>query len=230
MKNQKSFLTLLEDKVIFTGGWYPTALFDSKGNIIVGIRKKPESLTIYSKDAGATWHESAKHVMDIAPITILSDESVLGLKMLDAIEDKVRREQEYKPFIAWQCYAESISKLIDGIYVDDFVKMNIPNLSGTDGDDANYCLGVIDHGIVELSNGDLIVTMYGRFKQDTTKVPYYPDGAYQYRTWICISKDHANSWTYLQTLGSNEILPLPERSEGYCEADMVKLQEIRFWL
>ena len=216
---------LLEEKVIYSGGWYPNALFDSKGNIIVGIRKKPESLTIYSKDGGTTWEQAATHVMDISSCHILSDGTVLVFKPQNVIQDKVRLEQEQKPFIGWIRRAKSLEDLIDGIYVDDFVKMSIPDLSGTHGDSENYCLGGIDHGVVELPNGDLVITLYGRFRQDVIKVPYYPEGAYQYRSWTCISKDRGNSWNYLQTLGANEIALLPERSEGYCEPDMIVLHD-----
>ncbi len=213
-------IELLEEKVIGSDCWYPNLLADQSGNLLLGLRGKPEPLTLFSGDSGKSWREIS-YSMNHYSHTILRDGSVLAFDFLSPTQHLIRKEQEYKPFIAAVRRAKSIPGLLGGYYEDDFVKLDIPDLSGTDGDDQNYCAGCIDHGLVQLPNGDLLITMYGRFRQDNVRVPYFPEGAYQYRTWVCRSRDGGKTWAYLSTVGANEILPLPERAEGWCEPDLI---------
>ena len=131
--------TLLEEKTIFSGGWYPNAFFSNDGTIIVGLRYGKERITIYSPDKGSTWLKNDLHIMDTF-YTGLSDGSIYGIKMLNVIQDNIRREQEYKPFIAWIRRGKTSEDLLKGQYDDDFVKADIPDLAGTDGDAENFCL------------------------------------------------------------------------------------------
>jgi hypothetical protein len=219
-------MKLIYEQIIEKDYWYPNVLFGD-GIIAVGLigRNGLKSKTIYSVDGGEKWVQSKSHLID-GVYKILNDGSVLGIKYHNVIQEKIRREQELKPFIAWIKWANSISDLIlQEKYIDDFSKMNIPDLDGGEGDSRNYCIGFVDHGMVEMDNGDIIVTMYGKFKQDRRTIPYFPTGAYQYRTWTCISKNKGESWEYLSTVASNETYNLPKISEGYCEADLLKLNE-----
>jgi len=224
MTNYK--MELLSEKIIAENYWYPNALFSKEGIIAVGLsgRNDLPSKTIYSTDGGENWHECTNNIID-GVYKQLKDGSIIGLKYHNAIQDKIRKDQKVKPFIAWMKRADSISDFVQGKYSDDFSKIKIPDLDGGEGDAQNYCVGFIDHGLVELENGDIIITMYGKFRQDNIQIPYFPAGAYQYRTWVCISKDKGDSWEYLSTVASNEIFKLPERSEGYCEADLLILND-----
>lgn len=225
-------LQLLEDKVILPGRWYPNTLSDGKGNILIESNLSApapaqdengrRSMVHFSQDAGKSWTPLPD--LELGGIyCVLRDGSVVGLRYHNVIQDKLRKTQANKPFIAWLRRAPSLAALAGGDYEDDFVPMYIPELDGTDGDSQNYCVGFIDHGFLQLPNGDLLCTMYGRFRGDDVPVPYFPQGAFQYRCWCCVSKNGGKTWDYLQTIGSNDILKLPAISEGYCEPDMVQL-------
>ena len=152
----------------------------------------------------------------------LSDGSILGIgsNILNAL---VRREQGYRPFISAVRRAKSPAELLKGNYVDDFAKIEIPNLATLQGDSPNPSTGGPSGKMAEMENGDLILPMYGRFNSDVVRGPYHEWEAYQYRSWLCRSTDGGRSWHYLSTIASPAEHPLPAMSEGYCETDVIKV-------
>ena len=226
---------LIDAKEIVRGWWYPNALFFRDGTIICSMSAGDgkSRLTTYSFDHGATWkqkevvqRESGEHLDTLSNgcYTQLADGSIIGLMFHSVVQPIVASlHQSYQPFIAHVRRAKSAQDLVNGTYVDDFAKVSIPDLAPGFGDDGKSYTGSIDHAIVELANGDLLMTMYGSFHEDNIPIPYFHHGTMQYRTWVCISKDRGSSWSYLATVASPEASPLPPVAEGYCEPDMIAL-------
>ena len=210
-----------EETIIRQGIWYPNTICDGMGCILM---MGSQQTALFSEDSGRSWQAKADAYFP-GFLKCLPDGSVLGIGFHNVVNDKIRRSQRHKPFIAWIRRAASLPALVEGDYEDDFAPMYIPDLDGTNGDAENYCIGYADHGLAALEDGRLICSMYGRFIQDKVKVPYFPDGAYQYRSWICESRNGGKSWDYLQTIGANEIMRLPAISEGYCEPDLAVLSD-----
>lgn len=62
--------------------------------------------------------------------------------------------------------------------------------------------------ILELDNGDLLASMYGKFRGDT-----------KYRSFVVISKDRGESWAYLSTIAYDPSIG----TESFCEPVMALL-------
>jgi hypothetical protein len=120
--------------------------------------------------------------------------------------------------------ANTLRDLLDGNYVDDFARVSVPDLSAGNGDSDDYFLGFTGHGLIELPNRDLLMTMYGEFKGDKMPIPYYKQPSHQNRAWVCISRGRGKSWNYLSTIASVDAHPLPRLAEGYCEADLLRIE------
>ena len=135
---------------------------------------------------------------------------IIGVMFHSVVQEIVASlHQTYQPFIAHVRRAKNAKALLDGDYVDDFAKVSIPDLAAGFGDDGKAYTGSVDHGIAELSNGDLLMTMYGSFHGDNVPIPYFHHGTMQYRTWAAFPKDRGRSWSYLATVASPETSPLP---------------------
>jgi len=226
---------LISEKEIIRGWWYPNALFFADGTIICSMSSSDgkSRLTIYSLNQGSSWKQkevverkSGEYLdtLGSGAYKQLSDGSIIGLMFHSVVQEIVASlHQTYQPFTAHVRRAQSAKDLLDGNYVDDFAKVSIPDLAPGFGDDGKSYTGSIDHGIVELANGDLLMTMYGSFRGDNIPIPYFHHGTMQYRTWVCISKDRGKSWSYLATVASPVASPLPKLAEGYCEPDLISV-------
>ncbi|HVB28373.1 MAG TPA: sialidase family protein [Terriglobia bacterium] len=196
--------------------------------------------TFYSMDLGQTWRQKealeiqwtnkqgvvlpSNKALCIGQWRQLSDGSIMdiggeGGNILDAM---VRPEQAYRPWVSTVRRAKSPGELLKGNYVDDFAKIEIPNLAVIRGDSPNLTTGNACQ-VVEMENGDLILPMEGRFNNDLVRVPYHPWVAYQFRSWLSRSTDCGHSWYYLSTIASPAQHPLPTLSEGYCEPDVIRV-------
>ncbi len=71
--------------------------------------------------------------------------------------------------------------------------------------------------IVERRDGSLVALMAGWFKSDTALCPYGRGRPYS-RTYVCESADGGKTWSYLTTIGYDQI-----GSEGYNEGSMKRL-------
>jgi len=228
---------LIGEKELLRGWWYPNALFFSDGIIICSVSSSDgkSRLTTYSVDQGNSWKrqevvdrksEEYLDALGNGAYKQLFDGSVIGLMFHSVVQEiAASLHQTYQPFIAHVRRAKSATDLLSGNYVDDFARVSIPDLAPGFGDDGKSYTGSIDHSIVELANGDLLMTMYGSFRGDNIPIPYFHHGTMQYRTWLCISKDRGNSWSYLATVASPEASPLPKLAEGYCEPDLISVGE-----
>ena len=226
---------LISEKEIIRGWWYPNALFFHDGIILCTLASGDgkSRLTVYSEDRGGTWKQKQAidrkdgeylDTLGDGAYLQLADGSMIGVMFHSVVQSIVAAlHQSYQPFIAHVRRAQSPRDLLDGKYVDDFAKVTIPDLAAGFGDDGKLYTGSVDHGLVELANGDLLLTMYGSFHQDNIPIPYFHHGAVQFRTWVCISKDRGKTWSYLATVASPEASPLPAVAEGYCEPGLLRL-------
>lgn len=80
--------------------------------------------------------------------------------------------------------------------------------------------GVFDHNIVQLSNGELIATMFGNFKDDQVQIPYFDYPIFKYRTWAMHSGDQGKTWKYLSTIAYDPEIGM----ESFCEPTLVRLK------
>jgi hypothetical protein len=143
----------------------------------------------------------------------------------NAVWGKFNPKQSYLPFIAQVRKVKSPADLLTENVTDDFVKVEVPEMACLYGDDGQFGCGAIDHGLIELENGNLLLTMYGVFKSDNIPVPYFTQPSFQNRVWICRSKDNGSSWQYLSTIASLSEFTLPPLAEGFNEADLIKTDD-----
>lgn len=224
-------LTLLDTQVISKHSWYgENGLFSKDGRILVHVAERVNgqrnSLNFYSADGGHTW-EKVQDVLGRFHFKELRDGSVIGFSAANEILEKIPVHQHKKPFVMAIRRAASLDALLAGEYEDDFIPLDIPDLSMAFGDDSNPCCGVVDHGIVELPNGDLLINMYGHFYEDQVLIEFFSSPTRQYRTWVMVSRDGGRSFEYLSTVADPQTWPIGPTGEGYCEADLLRLQDGR---
>ena len=244
-------VTLLEEKEVIRDCSYPAcALFCRDGTIILSMEgtspggRKGEgeetyywTTTLYSMDLGQTWRQkevvevqftnkegvilASNRALYLGQMQQLSDGSIVGIGS-NILNDQVRLEQAYRPWVSCVRRAKSPAQLLKGNYIDHFARIEIPNLAVTLDDIANPSTG---HAckVVEMENGDLILPMEGTFNNDLVRIPYHTWETHQWRSWLCRSTDGGNSWYYLSTIASPAQYPLPSVSEGYCEPDVIKV-------
>lgn len=221
-------LTLLDSQVVCKGRWYcSNSIYTRDGRVVFDARCRGlEEKNFYSPDGGKSW-QVIEPVLGGFHYIECRNGSILGVGYGNEILSKIPRHQEYKPYIMAVRRAANFDALMAGEYEDDFVRVDIPELSGAYGDDSNFFCGTADHGVVELPNGDIIVNMYGHFRDDKTRITFFPTASYQYRTWNVVSRDGGRSFRYLATVADVQTWPVSEKAEGYCEADMKQLQDGR---
>lgn len=108
------------------------------------------------------------------------------------------------------------------------ITVNVPAVTGT-GDDLKSFCGVIPwNRLVEMPDGDLLMTAYGYFEGDdvpieVTHEPYRPKpwpypGYNKYRTVLLRSDDQGRTWHYVSTVAYDP----SSGEEGPCEPSMVR--------
>jgi len=228
MKNVR--LTLLDSNTVCRGRWFPqNGFYAGDGCVMFSTGAtwcRWDDFCYYSKDGGRTWG-TVKDRMERFHFTKLRDGSVFGVSYDNEVAGKVAREQVRKPYIMGVRRAQSFDALLEGRYEDDFAYTRIPNLGGACGDCENYFTGMADHGIAELPNGDILVTMYGHFRDDNIPVLLNHTESYQYRSWTVVSRDGGHSFEYLSTMADSKTWPISDLSEGYCEPDIKALSDGR---
>ena len=212
-------LKLLGEKTVLPGVWYPIAFFARGGGILLSADGKK----LCSRDGGETWSPATA---DIGPAIEYPDGSVLSVMGATKLRETPTGDEP----LAYQFRvrrAASFQAVLDDKAQDEIVDVSIPGLDEVYGDDNQRHVAIVDHGLVRMPNGDLIVSMYGVFKEDQTPVPYFVKEFRQYRSWVCISKDDGHSWSFLSTIASVNQYPLPALAEGYCEPDLAVVGESR---
>jgi len=226
-------LTLLDRQRICKGRWYANnGLFTSDGRILFTPEYyeydavSDERKNLYSPDGGRSWTEVA-NVLGRFHFIERRDGSLFGVSYLNEIGNKIPRHQPRKPYVMGIRRAENLDALLAGKYEDSFVSVAIPELSGNFGDSNNYICGTADHGLAELPNGDLLINMYGHFRDDQTKITFFPTESCQYRTWVVVSRDDGKTFSYLSTVADVQTWPIGPNGEGYCEPELQLLKDGR---
>jgi len=199
--------------------------FTADGKILVGVNGW---YYLFSKDRGVTWERiDIPKGKDSGRFIQLRNGTLFGLSLHNEVLRKFSPEQAKIPYVAKVNRAKSIEDAAAGQVEASFAVVDIPDLAigyGDSGSKDDYFAGVMDHGIVEMPNGDIVATMYGQFKQDKSRVPYFKNYAfYQYRAWCIISRDGGKSFKYLSTIADVQTHPIDHAAEGYCEADLLHL-------
>ena len=76
----------------------------------------------------------------------------------------------------------------------------------------------VRRSVIQLANGDLLATAYGRFEADLSPVEYRPEMK-QHRSYLLRSSDEGLTWKYVATMAGP-----PEGQEGFGEPVLVQLQ------
>ena len=81
----------------------------------------------------------------------------------------------------------------------------------------------MDHAIVPLRDGSLLMSMFGYFKTDTAPsqwaLPKWK--LYRFRTWVMRSTDRGRNWDYRATVAYDPTVG----SEGFCEPGLLLLPD-----
>jgi hypothetical protein len=106
-------------------------------------------------------------------------------------------------------------------FKDERARLNIPDGTGGSGDDGNYYEPCVDHAIVRLRDGSLLMSMYGYFKTDTVLAPNFDPKwrFHKYRTWVMRSTDRGRTWDYRATVAYDPAVGF----ESFCEPDLLVL-------
>lgn len=117
-----------------------------------------------------------------------------------------------------------LSRSTDGgkTFQRETARLNIPLGTGGTGDDGKYYPGPgVDHAIVQLRDGSLLMAMYGYFTTDTVLCPAFkPEWkVYKYRTWVMRSTDRGRTWDLRSTVAYDPSVG----AESFCEADLLQL-------
>jgi hypothetical protein len=224
-------LKLESPQVIRQGAMFPfswvlkdgSALLEvSKGN---RLYKRPggfqyeqqDPLFLVSRDGLKTWQPwtESSHVKELpwfeGVVVQLRDGSVL---MFEYIAHKVGKG-EYEGRL-WE--SSPGWKSLRG---PTPVRLSIPQYEENGAsDEGTPFLAVPWHrSVIEMPNGSLMASIYGRFEGDTTPSEY-KSSMHKMRSFIVISKDKGKSWSYLSTIAS-----APVEQEGFGEPSLIRLSK-----
>jgi len=224
---------LSEEK--FGHGHYPACGIKSPdGRIIVSVGIAPEhkAFSLYSRDGGVTFekYEGASRATR-APFFQLKDGSYLAIGEGNvAFRPIINPDQEKIPFILAVHRAKSFDDIMKNNVETHFAPVDIPELSMGFGDSNNRFAGCAQTGVIEMSNGDILVMMYGQFKEDRILCPWLkehgPYDFYLYRTWCIVSHDKGETFEFLTTVADCNTYPIADvNAEGYCETDCIEVED-----
>jgi len=215
-------------------GHYPQAGTISRdGGVIVPVGG-PSPFTLISRNRGASFQrmDGASIAEDIgfeSGFTQLADGTFISLLAPNTgLKQLVNKNQKKIPFVLCVRYANCFEDIASGNIDTQFSIVDIPDLTFGYGDSGNCHTSVVDHGCIELENGDIIATMYGQRTTDTTLCPYFDKEwnyrFYLYSSWCIISHDKGKTWEYLSSLADVQTYPIADvNAEGYCEPDLLYL-------
>ena len=224
---------LSEEK--YGSGHYPACGINSgDGRIIVSVGIAPEhkAYSLYSEDNGVTFqrYEGAGRATR-APFIRLKNGTFLAVGESSAVfRSIINLEQEKVPFVLAVHRAKSFDDIMSGNVETHFAPVDIPDLSMGYGDCNNRHTGCAQTGIIEMANGDILVMMYGQFKQDRILCPWLkehgPYDFYLYRTWCIVSHDGGETFEFLNTVADCNTHPIADvNAEGYCETDCIEVED-----
>ncbi len=97
----------------------------------------------------------------------------------------------------------------------------IPDIVYSGSTDDNGCearVARLHRSIIQMPDGSLIMTMYGRFAGDNTPCPYEPR-MMKFRTFLVRSVDCGKTWNYLSTVAADPSIG----TEGFGEPCLVQI-------
>lgn len=223
---------ILEKKKICEGSYCCSNINSPDGRVYLAPDSNPNKILFYSENFGADFEVKRDVEKPYRPRMIaLSDGTFIGFgggnSVFRSIFDK---KQENLPFVLAVYTAESMDDVINGKIKTHFTQVHIPHLSMGFGDSGNSFAGCVCNGIVEMSNGDIYVSMYGQFTDDTTLCPYFQEYGeydfYLYRTWGIVSHDKGKTFEYVSTVADVQTYPIADiNAEGYCETDVIEVED-----
>lgn len=219
--NMKRYTPVLLDSRRYGPGQYAFAsTMADDGRILVNVGGR---YSLYSEDGGVTFQGIDKP--EVPAFYRLQDGSFIAFSFQNQVLKKFDPKQRPIPYVMKIIRARSMEEVLSGSYTCSFAVVDIPDLAigyGDSGDQDNYHTGSVDHGVVEMPNGDIIITMYGQFGADKNRVEYFDKyDFFQYRSWCLISRDGGKTFSYLSTIADCQTSPIDPRAEGYCEPDLV---------
>ncbi len=217
---------LIDSKRLWKG-FFPCAnTMAEDGRILVGAGDMLGSYNLYTADKGDTW-EMIRKVQNPG-MTRLADGRYFAQNFHSVSEHRFNPKVQKKiPYVMQQFWADSFDDILAGNIQVDFTCVDIPDLAvgyGDSGDANSWFTGCAGSGCIQLENGDILLPMYGQFKQDCSKLPYFKNyDFYQYRTWILISRDNGKTFEYLSTVADCQTYPYNPDAEGFCEPELLNL-------
>ena len=171
MKNYK--LDLLSHEKVGQGHYACNDTCSRDGQVYIPVTGG-EPFALYTPDLGKTWEKTPlpkRHGGD--RFIQLRDGSFYAINFGNAVLRSVRDyTQDPLPFIAAIYRADSMDDIRAGRIRTQFAPIEIPRLTVGYGDSNNVHSGCAGN-VIELSNGDILATMYGQWKDDVTLCPYF---------------------------------------------------------
>ena len=190
-----------DEQTIVPGATYVSLFRFADGTLMVGDRR--------SKDGGRTWEQV---------------KSGLGVGAFEFPDGEVISPGFNTKKLADGVFEVGMARSTDHgeLFRVEPARLNIPEGTGGTGDDGKYYEGPpVDHSIVQLRDGSLLMAMYGYFKTDTVPCPTFPPEwkVYKYRTWVMRSTDRGRTWDLRATVAYDPSIG----TESFCEADLLPL-------
>jgi hypothetical protein len=211
--DQRVSLSFGDERMVLDDGLQPSMLCTRKGTLVVQAQNSHrvvtpqkrmtypyEMSTVVSHDGGATWTpalpphankvnlEGAIHQLPDGTILALDTYVVPGDKPDSGVGMLYTSTDEYK----------TLQGPMD-------VHFHLPNANfngSTDDGGRPYLAERLHRRIVELPNGDLLITMYGLQKGDVTPAGYAPTMK-KTRVMLFRSRDRGRNWEYVSTVAAD---------------------------
>lgn len=217
---------LIDSKRLWRG-FYPCGnTMSDDGRVIVNAGDALGTLNLYSADKGETW-ELIRH-NPIPGMFRLADGRYFAQDFQSVARHKFNPKVQKKiPYIMKKYWADCFDDIMTGNIQADFECIDIPDLAVGYGDDQNpnnWFTGCAGSGGIQTENGDIILPMYGQFKEDKSKLSYFENYDFcQYRTWVIVSHDNGKTFEYLSTVADCQTYPWNPEAEGFCEPELLNL-------
>lgn len=198
-----------DEKLVLDDGLQPSMLCTRKGTLVVQAqisqRSAPQQRMIYpyalstvvSTDRGDTWQKAlpadANKLNLEGGVHQLKDGTILALDTYVTPGDK----PDTGKGILYTSTDEY--KTLQGPFDMNFRIPNVDFYGSTDDGGRPYKAVRLHRRIIELPNGDLLTTIYGLLKGDTTPSGYTPTMK-KTRVMLFRSKDKARNWDYISTV------------------------------
>ncbi|MBQ7827416.1 MAG: exo-alpha-sialidase [Clostridia bacterium] len=217
---------LIDSKRLWCGH-YPCGNTQSPdGTVVVNGGDRRGNITLISTDKGDTW-EYARN-LHVPGMTRLADGTYFAQDFQSVARFQFNPKVQKKiPYIMKKYRADSFDDIMAGNIQIEFECVDIPDLAvgyGDDQDPNHWFAGCAGTGAIQLECGDIMLPMYGQFKQDESKLSYFENYDFrQYRTWVLISHDNGHTFEYLSTVADCQTYPWNPEAEGFCEPELLYL-------